>query len=304
MRAMCRPFAAQSPLVAGFMRRVRTCGNGAGILQQSLPFLVGGQALGSVSPLAAEVLATFPEVFSVSPGKDGAVELVAGGDSLEARSEAVANVLARLRASGRVPMLAGWRDEAWPVKADFDAPAALVVERAAGALFGVRAYGCHVNGIVDGNKLWVAKRAKTKQTFPGKLDHIVAGGMAHGEKPGENVVRECGEEASVPPDLASAARPAGFIEYCQADESGWGVTRDVIFCYDLEMPATFVPSSNDGEVESFALWDIRDVIASLVADNDDWKPNVAVVIIDMLVRRGLIAPENVGYVELVRSLRT
>lgn len=31
---------------------------------------------------------------------------------------------------------------------------------------------------VDGEKhLWVAKRSATKQTFPGMLDHLVAGGQ-------------------------------------------------------------------------------------------------------------------------------
>ncbi len=31
----------------------------------------------------------------------------------------------------------------------------------------------------DGSKkLWVARRSRTKSTWPGKLDHIVAGGQA------------------------------------------------------------------------------------------------------------------------------
>ena len=38
------------------------------------------------------------------------------------------------------------------------------------------------------------------------------------------------------------------------------------------------------QVESFILWKMSDVIKSLAADNTDWKPNVAVVIIDMLLR--------------------
>ena len=43
-----------------------------------------------------------------------------------------------------------------------------------------QAYGVHMNGYVqvDGEKyLWVAKRSATKQTFPGMLDHLVAGGQ-------------------------------------------------------------------------------------------------------------------------------
>merc|ERR1719210_774832 len=102
-------------------------------------------------------------------------------------------------------MLEGWRNENWPVKSSFYAPEELVLERAAAPLFGVNNYGCHVNGLVKchgttGNHpshLWVARRAATKQTHPGKLDHMVAGGLAHGEQPKENVLKECAEEAGI-----------------------------------------------------------------------------------------------------------
>jgi len=295
-----------SPTVAGFLRRVKDCNNGEALVAQGRPLLVPGAGdVGLVLAQAAAELAAFPDVFRV---RDDAVELIVDG-TCEDRSNAVANVLERLRASNRVPMLKGWRNEAWPVKASYDSPAALVIERAAGPLLGARAFGCHVNGLVRAGgahseeRLWVARRAATKPTYPGKLDHIVAGGLAHGELPSENVIKECEEEASIPASLARAARPAGIVEYSQVDETGWGVKRDVIFCYDLEVPADFSPVANDGEVDSFELWPIRDVIRSLVDDNDDWKPNVAVVIIDMLVRRGLLRPEETGYIDLVRSLR-
>jgi hypothetical protein len=78
-------------------------------------------------------------------------------------------------------MFSGWRNELYPVTAAFDAQPALLLERAAAPFFGIRAYGVHVNGYVveaDGSKkLWVARRSASKQTWPGKLDHIVAGGQ-------------------------------------------------------------------------------------------------------------------------------
>ena len=47
----------------------------------------------------------------------------------------------------------------------------------------------HINGYVtlpDGSKeLWVARRSRTKPTWPGKLDHIVAGGQPHGLRWGQ-----------------------------------------------------------------------------------------------------------------------
>ena len=55
-----------------------------------------------------------------------------------------------------------------------------LVERAAAVHLGIKAYGVHVNGYVrgaSGIELWVATRSRRKPTWPGKLDHIVAGGQ-------------------------------------------------------------------------------------------------------------------------------
>jgi Domain of unknown function (DUF4743) len=108
-----------------------------------------------------------------------ALTLVPGLDDLEMRSAAVGRVLTALRTAGE---LTGWRDELYPVAPAFGAPPALLVERAAAPHLGMRAYGVHVNGYVRDAargtlKLWVARRSATKQTWPGKLDHIVAGGQ-------------------------------------------------------------------------------------------------------------------------------
>ena len=53
----------------------------------------------------------------------------------------------------------------------------LLVERAAIPLFGFKAYGVHINGFVRDDKtkkimLWVAKRSKSKSTFPGQMINL------------------------------------------------------------------------------------------------------------------------------------
>jgi hypothetical protein len=102
------------------------------------------------------------------------------GQTRHARSNpAHAGVLAQLRDAG---VITGWRNELYPISSAFDAEPSLLVERAAAPHFGIRAYGVHVNGWVAGAdgrpaKLWVGRRSATKQTWPGKLDHIVAGGQ-------------------------------------------------------------------------------------------------------------------------------
>jgi Domain of unknown function (DUF4743) len=95
----------------------------------------------------------------------------------DARTAAVAEAMQQLRSDGHVP---GWRDELYPVAASFGADPMFLVERAAAPILGIKGYGVHVNGFVrrhDGLHLWVATRSKDKPSWPGKLDHISAGGQ-------------------------------------------------------------------------------------------------------------------------------
>ena len=63
------------------------------------------------------------------------------------------------------------------------------------------------------HKMWIARRSPTKQTWPGYLDQIVAGGISTGYSMMETIVKECGEEAGIDPKLAKLAKPAGTIQY-------------------------------------------------------------------------------------------
>ena len=115
--------------------------------------------------------------------------------------------------------------------------------------FGVPAYGVHIHGFVrDGAdiSLWIGRRADDKPTYPGKLDQMIAGGQPVGIGLMDNVIKEAGEEAAVPPGLAATARPVGAISYCH--ESDDGLKPDVMFVYDLELPRDFVPRNTDGEI--------------------------------------------------------
>lgn len=130
-----------------------------------------------------------------------------------------------------------WRGEGYPVYRDplgsNDAPLneeegggddtlnyAFRMERAACALFGVVTYGVHMTIYVDSpdpegqKRIWVPKRAKTKQTWPGYLDNSVAGGIPAGYKPFEALVKEAMEEASIEEDIVRGlARCTGSISY-------------------------------------------------------------------------------------------
>lgn len=178
-----------------------------------------------------------------------------------------------------------WRGEAFDVRADADGPSLARIDRGALPKFGIGAVGIHVNGLV-GDHLWVARRSRDKPLDPGKLDHLVAGGVAAGDTVAATVVKEAGEEAGLSPALAATARQAGRVQY--AMERDEGLRRDTLYCYDLDLPASFEPSPSDGEVEAFELWPLPRVLER-VRDTDDFKFNVNLVLIDLFIRRNLLS---------------
>lgn len=262
-----------------------------------LPFLVDGAEMGLIERGFAETLRRFPDVFGVD---EGAVRLDGGLADVAARTAAVDGVLRALRQEGMFP---SWRDEPFAVGTGFAAPPAFTMERAAVPRFGVRAYGVHLNGFVrDGERIlmWVGRRALDRAMAPGKLDQIVAGGQPVGLSLRRNLIKECGEEAAIPPALAAGAVGGGAISYCT--ERAEGLRRDVEFIYDLELPPDFVPVNTDGEVAAFELWPIE-AVAETVERTDDFKFNCALVVIDFLIRHGLIEPDHPEYETLIRGLR-
>lgn len=68
----------------------------------------------------------------------------------------------------------------------------------------------------------------------------------HGISPRENLIKECAEEAAIPHELAEAAAAVGAVSYRTLTPQG--LKRDVLFVYDLPLPADFVPQPADGEV--------------------------------------------------------
>ena len=266
-------------------------------LANFVPFRVGAERVGWVRKSFAPVLAPYGDAFAVDADAVSVAPALAG---YAARTAAVEGAVRDLAARG---VIDGWRGEFYPVGGPFAGPHLFEMERAAVPHFGVRAYGVHVNGYVraaDGLKMWIARRAAGKQTYPGMLDNMIAGGQPVGIGLMDNVIKEAAEEAAVPAGLAATSLPAGTISYCQ--ETDEGLKPDVMFVFDLELPAGFVPRNTDGEIDSFHLWPIGRVM-DIVADTTEFKFNCNLVIIDFCVRHGLIPPEHPDYLEIVGGLR-
>ncbi|XP_013663190.1 nudix hydrolase 20, chloroplastic [Brassica napus] len=289
--------------LTGFLEKIDRCNRGSEKLVEFIPFVIEEQIVGYIHKGFTEYLREFQDTFTFS--QNGCL----GGDYVtlsvmfekpEDRTRAVADVIRILGDKGIIP---GIRNELYPVKPSFNAPAVFSLERAAAPYFGLKGYGVHMNGYVerDGQKsLWIGKRSLTKSTYPGMLDHLVAGGLPHGISCGDNLVKECEEEAGISKVIADRAIAVGAVSYMDIDQ--YCFKRDVLFCYDLKLPEDFVPINQDGEVESFKLIPVAQV-ANVIRETSFFKANCSLVIIDFLFRHGFIRPESSGYLDLYRSLR-
>ncbi|KAJ2542345.1 hypothetical protein EV175_006066 [Coemansia sp. RSA 1933] len=225
-------------------------------------------------------------------------------DSEKQRSAALASLLNTLCARDAWPTLRKWRNELYPICCGIPNSPLARIERAASTNFGIHAFGIHLNGIVrspdDGKvKMWIAKRAATKQTFPGYLDNTVAGGIGNGDSVFDTVVKECAEEAGIPADIASRAQSCGVIQYMMLTELG--LQPETQYVFDLELPIDVIPKPNDGEVEGFYLWTMDEVLEKVRAGQ--FKPNCAVCVVDFMIRHGFLTAENEpDYLEIIDNM--
>ncbi|MGO3517130.1 MAG: NUDIX hydrolase [Acetobacter cibinongensis] len=257
-----------------FLRHLREC-NTAEIPGARFPFRLGGKQAGWIDPAIAD-------------------RLEQAGLGSRTQGFALANPT-ELEALGETLAQEGFyrsHHELFDVMPDLDTPVVGRIDRGALPLFGFVAIGVHMNGLVhkaNGLHLWTGRRARNKRLDPGKLDHLVAGGVPAGYAPHAALLKEAEEEASIGPDLAGQAQSKGRILY--ALNRSEGLRRDILYCYDLLLPESFEPVAADGEVESFTLMPLTEAF-TLVRDTDEFKFNVNLVLIDLFLRHGLIDPHS------------
>lgn len=278
-----------------FIDHIRACNRWSP--DDFLSFRVHGEVLGRVRRDFAAELSVLDDDFR---RYGDALHWVSAPTGFDACSDAMQAICVELETRGLISHLHG---ERYPVTPGARDDARFLIDRACAPYFGIRAFGQHLNGYVrrpDGLHLWIARRSADRRVYPNRLDNMVAGGLPWGIGLPENLRKECFEEASMPAALADRAVPVGAISYCR--DSDRGLKPDVIYCYDLELDLEFEPRCNDNEVAGFFLWPVQQVMA-VVAESDEFKLNCNLVIIDFLIRHGLLGPEHPHYLDLVQGLR-
>jgi 8-oxo-dGTP pyrophosphatase MutT (NUDIX family) len=269
-------------------------------VDEFIPFVIDGSILGYVHRLNQSLFTEHCDVFTdTSIHGRKALTFLSHFDSFTKRTE-TANQLAQYWLETGV--ITSWVGEQYNVNTGYNHHSFFTIERAAASLLGIKKYGVHLNAWVKkGGEiyLWVARRSKDKPTFPGKLDHLVAGGHGAGLTIYETMIKECQEEANIPENIARTAKAVSLVTY--AMERNQKLQQDNLFVYDLELSPDFVPENTDGEAEEFFLWPVEEVL-KVVATSRDYKTNCNLVIIDFAVRHGYLKPDEPLYTDICSGL--
>jgi 8-oxo-dGTP pyrophosphatase MutT (NUDIX family) len=192
-------------------------------------------------------------------------------------------------------------------------PGLVSLERFAATLFGIATRGAHLTAYTRGpdaavDAVWCARRSAHLFTFPGKLDSTVAGGVKASDSPLACILAESHEEASLPASLVRPRiAPAGVVSALNLNPRTGLLHGDVVHVFDLDLspPCPGLDlAPGDDEVEEFLLVPVAELRRHMV--DGEFKPNVCLVLIDFLVRHGLVTPETEGegaYVEICSRLR-
>lgn len=73
-------------------------------------------------------------------------------------------------------------------------------------------------------------------------------------------------------------------------ESERGLFPSTEFIFDLELPTDFDPINADGEVDCFEILPVTQCLEKILSA--DFKTTGAPVVLDFLVRHGVVTPEN------------
>lgn len=255
--------------------------------EQFVRLTIGGEQVGFPSAVLADRLASELPGVLVRNGADIALSSQSGDfDAATASLKAVKDYL-----ETHALMLPP-RHEPYAVRNSWGDDAIALIERNATMPLGMVSYGVNLNAwTVDdsGNQLlWVGRRSMSKQTEPGKLDHVAAGGQPYGIGLRENIIKEAGEEAGIPPTLACKSIPTGAVS---GHYHGAICRRFIHYNFDLALPRSFEPRPVDGEVDAFTACAPEEVIEAL-RDGYHFDLESAISVIDWLIRHGHVHAEN------------
>ncbi|KAK4139364.1 putative thiamine pyrophosphokinase [Dichotomopilus funicola] len=219
------------------------------------------------------------------------------GDTTTSRAceLAMAKLIAQAREKNLFPEPGKRSRELYPI---LGAPYLLRFDRKAHALFGIVTRGVYLTvytRVAGEMRLWISQRALDRPVYSGLLDNSIAGGVGADETVLDALAWEAGEEAGLDEGLVrDGAKACGTLTWINIKDERSGspgmLHPGIQYIYDLEVEdhVTFRPV--DGEVEKFNLWDVPTTRKAMAERKP--KPSCALVVLDFLIRHGIITPDE------------
>jgi 8-oxo-dGTP pyrophosphatase MutT (NUDIX family) len=177
-------------------------------------------------------------------------------------------------------LIHGWRNEEYAFIDEFSHEK-FRLERSVFRTFGMHSRAIHVNGFTEHQTVWLAKRSPHKQTDPGKLDNLTAGGIAADETIQICALRELWEEAGIPHTHLKKLNPISFIRVRRLIPHE-GLHHETLYTFDLPMSDELLPMNQDGEVSEFINMSFNEAVDLVLTD--ELTPDAAAVTADFLLR--------------------
>lgn len=184
--------------------------------EDKTPFVIDNKRVGQVRQEYLDTLLQ-SEIFEL---QHGVLMLAEHLKTFDARTEALKQFAEQMVKRGLTNRM---MHENYPLIEKSNSKPLAFIDRSISTLLGSIAFGQHLNAYVmtsEGMKMWIGRRAYDKPHHPGKLDHLVAGGLPYDISPEENLKKECYEEAGMSAELASQARSVGLVSYKYEYELG------------------------------------------------------------------------------------
>lgn len=239
----------------------------------SRPLTVSGRVAGWITARATGHLHGVPGVRI----DDEAVHITAAAGQRMPLNAVLARLALSLKDTG---CLRGWRNELLDVIGEGRRLGA--IERAAVRPLGLLTKAVHLNAWSPDGRLWIARRALSKSTDPGKWDTLVGGLTGAGESLDNSLLRESNEEAGLEPhDLENRSPLRIILRMHRRLPEGYQV-EDVLVS-DCVLAETVVPRNLDGEVSEIRLVDMIELQHLL--ETDAFTREAELVVLEGLHRR-------------------
>ncbi len=242
----------------------------------------GNENIGWTKKMLAEQLASLGNAWSL---QDGALILKDSKDLTEAVDADFHEAMRR----GWIPQKPDYPhgDDWLGVGGDRGPKARFIVRR-----FFIRFLGAPIDSVfINGHEndaMWLAVRGSGVDFAAGTFDPMVGGARQHDQTIAEAALIEGEQEAGILPAQKSSIKPVGTMQLFYLGPNGH-LKDERFHLFDFDTKGAFTPQcTEEWEISGFIKMPLDEVLHTLENAPEKFKEQIRLVVIDFLIRRGVI----------------